>query len=1398
MKKIFSLVFFLFCTLYITAQEPQSINPITKELQYEMQQAAENDLFRINIRMKDQYDTEALLKFRFSLKPNELRDYVVNELRSFTAQSQQGILTELNYYYRSGEVNEIRSLWIVNVINCYATSEVIEQLATRPDVVRIDIDEERVLIYPEYGITQDGSDGSKEITYNVLKVNAPAVWDLGFTGQDVIVGVLDTGVRYTHNDLNGNMWTHPDYPYHGWNFINNTNNPNDDHGHGTHCAGTIAGNGASGSQTGIAPNAKIMALKILNNSGNGTESGVWAGIQFAIENGAHILSMSLGWYHSWNPDRKAWRITMANTLASGVIASVVAGNEGGELYSYPVPDNIRTPGDCPPPWLHTDQTASGEISAVVCVGATNINDELADFSSQGPVTWQSIATFNDYKYVPGTGLIRPDIVAPGVDVKSLSHMNNTSYTTMSGTSMATPCVAGIMALMISANQNITPEAISQILEETAVKFSLNKNNTFGSGRVNALAAIEATTFIGPAYAYHSFNDITGNSDGLINPSEFIQMDLALKNFSNYTYTNVNVVLTTDSPHITIVDGNEYFGTFTPKSTIEITDAFSFQVSDDIPGGHEIRFFIKTTDGDESWQSYFNVSAHAPNLTSGNITVYDPQGNGNGNLDPGESATLKIPTLNVGQISSEPVNVTLSTDSEYVTILNGSISLELIPANESMIVDFPVIVSESALIGQNIAFTYTIISESYIVTKTYDQKIGVAYEGFETGDFLLFPWSFISDNPWTIANDTSINGVFSAKSGVVSHNQSSELIIDYDVAVDDSISFYYKVSSEPDYDFLKFYINNQLVGQWSGNVPWTKAEFYVTKGLKKFKWEYTKDALISNNDDCAWIDCIIFPALASCPSPKHISATSVTASSAILNWTPGGSETSWDIIWGISGFDPITTGTIIPNLTSHPYTLTDLNSVTTYDCYVRSNCNDSDISEWNGPISFTTICGVYPLPFNEFFGNSSVICWSFPQGQGNWKFGSSYTPPSSSSGAPNAYFYWSPSSNYYSYSLVSPVISALNFSEIKLDFKLFLSNYSSSSLEQMSVEYKTINSSVWTLLENFKNLGIGNASIEFIRTNQTLNEMAGEEFQIRFRAHGVNTNNINGWGLDDIHIHGIGLPTILLGDSNCDGIVDILDIITTVSYVMDHNPQPFCFENADVNSDGIIDILDVIGTTNIVFSGKKSSDHKINSTTAHVYLNSTGIELESDGTLAGLQFQIDGLEDYDLNFLMKSHEYVSTMKNGKLKGVIFSYNNTPIPAGKINLFKINNKYSKALFTSVMAGNLNAHEVEVRIHQLEEKHSFNKSLINTYPNPSKGWIIIDIDVLKESNIKIIATDIYGRSILNFEANCYNPGKQQITVNKECTLSPGLYILRVNVIPFEEPHAATATITKLIITE
>jgi hypothetical protein len=164
------------------------------------------------------------------------------------------------------------------------------------------------------------------------------------------------------------------------------------------------------------------------------------------------------------------------------------------MYYYPIPQNVRTPGDCPPPWLHPDQTTTGGIAAVVCIGATDANDNIANFSSRGPVSWQSISGYNDYPYNPDMGLIRPDVCAPGVNIKSCLWNNNSGYQFMDGTSMATPGVAGVMALMLSKNPQITPAEICEILETTALHLpnaSSPKGNIFGSGRIDAFEAVSA-------------------------------------------------------------------------------------------------------------------------------------------------------------------------------------------------------------------------------------------------------------------------------------------------------------------------------------------------------------------------------------------------------------------------------------------------------------------------------------------------------------------------------------------------------------------------------------------------------------------------------------------------------------------------------------------------------------------------------------------------------------------------------------------------------------------------------------------------------------------------------------------------------------------------------------------
>ena len=487
--------------------------------------SGDNGKIKINIILSEQSDAVALLRETeyFSTKQAR-RQYVVESLQRQAKASQADLLNLLEEMESNGLVEDIRPLWIVNSISCRADGIAIEGLRQRNDILALYHCEESQWLFDDASVPAPRGDG-REIAENLLMVNADQVWEQGYTGQEVLIAIIDTGVSLTHADLQGRFWDGgAEYPNHGYDFYSHDNDPTDESGHGTHVAGTICGTGVSGTRTGVAPDAKIMALKVFD-SNELTDETVWVeAMQFAVEHGADVLNMSLGRPLPNASVKLMTRQACDNTLAAGVVAAVCAGNVQQMQSIIPIPYNIYSPGDCPPPYLHPEQMVNaGGTSCVVCVGAIDFNGNLAGFSSLGPSVWTDVAQYNDYPYSPGSntaiGLIRPDVCAPGVNIKSLDYSNNTGYTLKNGTSMATPCVAGTIALMLSKEPELTPAQIDEILERTAVgtRRGNQKDNSFGAGCIDALAAVNAVN-------YDAVNDVESQqlvafpnpSTGLVN------------------------------------------------------------------------------------------------------------------------------------------------------------------------------------------------------------------------------------------------------------------------------------------------------------------------------------------------------------------------------------------------------------------------------------------------------------------------------------------------------------------------------------------------------------------------------------------------------------------------------------------------------------------------------------------------------------------------------------------------------------------------------------------------------------------------------------------------------------------------------------------------------------------
>ena len=771
MRKL--LFLFVSAMLCMNGFAQSVIDPFLGE---EMTRRSDDEKINIIVIMKAQYDRAQLNRRAdwFTTRA-ERREFVVNELKEFANATQYDLRHTLAEMERVDMVTSPRILWMANAMGLSANKAAINDLAQRSDIQIIGYDVERNWI-PDGEVATPAS-ATREITPNVTQVKADEVWALGYTGEGVVVAVVDTGVNYNHLDVADHLWDGgPEFPHHGYDVYNDDNDPMDDMGHGSHCAGTVCGDGTAGSQTGMAPNATLMCVKCLNSQGGGGVTPIAAGIQWAVEHGCDLFSMSLGIANSTIAERTLLRHTCVAALDAGVVAAIAAGNEGNSQWQYPIPNNVRVPGSCPPPYMDDIQGENpGDLTCSVCIGAVNYNDAAANFTSRGPVTWTN-TEFGDYPYNPGIGLIRPDVCAPGVDIKSLDYGTTSGYTTMSGTSMATPCAAGCMTLMLSKDINLMPADVCRILEETAVRLAEGKSNTFGYGRINVLAAVEAIQLGAIRYNTYAINDSQGNNNHKLNPGESVTMDLTLDNITDQPVSNVSVVLSTENEHVTITDNTVDFPNFAPNQTLTATDAYAFTIDDQVAANDRIRFGVEiSVDGEVTATFYFNVDVYDYLLQYGATVVLNDD-NANGLLDPGETADLRIFVDNSGNELAQMLTAALSSDYEFITINEAEQSYGTIGAGLMGFADFNVTLDAAAPENFVIPFTLDLVDafgRHTVLDFNYKNACNVIFslhdsygDGWQ-GNYLNVTYSDgTASEQMTVANGSSATYIRELASGCV--------------------------------------------------------------------------------------------------------------------------------------------------------------------------------------------------------------------------------------------------------------------------------------------------------------------------------------------------------------------------------------------------------------------------------------------------------------------------------------------------------------------------------------------------------------------------------------------------------------------------------------------------------
>jgi serine protease AprX len=395
---------------------------------------------------------------------------------------------EFKKYLRPG------SLDIINGVTMDVPDSLLRKLSSNGDVFRVH---------------DDRPIGGHNYRTSVT-VGASAVRDfLGLTGAGIGIAVIDSGIANWHDDLTNT--TSKLFPYGNQrvlkfvDFVNGRSLPYDDNGHGTHVAGIIGGNGydSFGQKAGIAPNASLISLKVLDANGSGTISNIIAALNWVAANAQtyniRVVNMSVGATIRESYYTDPLTLAVKKVTDKGITVVAAAGNIGKNANGQEQFGGITAPGNAP--WVLT-------VGASSTMGTlTRSDDTLGDYSSRGP-------TYLDFN-------AKPDLVAPGTGTISLAAPGSTFYTSkvqyllsglrltankpylsLTGTSMAAPVVSGTVALMLQANPTLTPNLIKAILQYTAQVYPGYKPLEQGAGFLNTYGAVRLAKF----YATHTVGD----------------------------------------------------------------------------------------------------------------------------------------------------------------------------------------------------------------------------------------------------------------------------------------------------------------------------------------------------------------------------------------------------------------------------------------------------------------------------------------------------------------------------------------------------------------------------------------------------------------------------------------------------------------------------------------------------------------------------------------------------------------------------------------------------------------------------------------------------------------------------------------------------------------------------
>ena len=445
---------------------------------------------------------------------------------------------------------------------------------------------------------------AQEIPWGVDHIDAELVWSTS-TGKGVTVAILDTGIDYDHPDLIDNIAGGINFA--GWWWSDGSTNKflwNDKYGHGSHCAGIVAASNNDIGVVGVAPGARLQAVKVLGDDGTGYVSDIIQGLEWCVENVIDIVSMSFGSVEYSESLDNACQAA----YGAGVLLVAAAGNENGGALHYP-----------------------GACESVIAVSATNANDEVADFSSIGPEV---------------------ELAAPGVDIKSTYRYG--AYGIGSGTSMACPHVAGTAALVFAANPTLSHQQVRLRLRTTADDLGApGPDNLYGYGLVNAAAAAQTADVHDVAVAHiDAASSVLGG--------EIVEITVTVQNHGT-VHETFNIVLTDDTEAATI--GTELVSLAAAATTAV---SFSWDTAGATSGSHTLTATAgpvtgETDTADNSKSTTVTLEASVFDIAITAVTAPST-------VLQGDAASVDVAVENAGnQDVASDITVILTDDTDGVAI-----------------------------------------------------------------------------------------------------------------------------------------------------------------------------------------------------------------------------------------------------------------------------------------------------------------------------------------------------------------------------------------------------------------------------------------------------------------------------------------------------------------------------------------------------------------------------------------------------------------------------------------------------------------------------------------------------------------------------------------------------------